>query len=51
MDIENTNQLETDQFLKTGQKKGRLIIRNLVFDINPKMLTKLFKKYGKVIDI
>ena len=32
-------------------KKGRLIVRNLVFDINKKHLQKLFAPFGKVTDI
>mmetsp|Transcript_467 Transcript_467/g.434 ORF Transcript_467/g.434 Transcript_467/m.434 type:complete len:106 (-) Transcript_467:342-659(-) len=31
--------------------KGRIIIRNLVFDINEKMLRKLMSKFGEIIDI
>jgi len=32
-------------------KQGKLIVRNLVFDIGNKHLTAAFKKYGKIIDI
>ena len=31
--------------------KGRIIIRNLVFDINEKMLRKLMSQFGEIIDV
>ena len=34
-----------------GQKKGRIFIKNLVYDINPRMLKKLFRPYGEINDI
>jgi len=33
------------------QRKGRIIIRNLVFDINEKMLRSLCAPYGEIIDV
>ncbi|KAL4510834.1 hypothetical protein ABPG72_004988 [Tetrahymena utriculariae] len=33
------------------QKKGRVIIRNLIFDINEKHLNGLLGKYGEIIEI
>jgi len=41
MDLEKPN-FETKEEVKTN-KKGRLFIKNLVFDINENMLKKLFR--------
>ena len=40
-----------EQKEKAQLKKSRLIIRNLVFDINEKHLRQLFQKFGEVQDI
>lgn len=32
-------------------KKGRIIIRNLVYDIREKHLRKLFEKYGEIVEV
>ena len=32
-------------------KKSRIIIRNLVFDVNETHLKKLFEPYGKIVDV
>ncbi len=38
--------------MNTGKdKKARLFIKNLVFDINERMLTKLFRKFGDIVEI
>lgn len=33
------------------KKKQKIIVRNLVFDINKSHLQNLFKKYGEIIEI
>ena len=55
MEIEKT---PTNEDLPTNkehdiskQKKGRLFIKNLVFDINERMLKKLFKPFGEILEI
>ena len=42
---------ENPQNSKTKQRKGRVILRNLVFDVNDKMLRGLCSKFGKIIDV
>jgi hypothetical protein len=33
------------------QRKGRIIVRNLVVDINEKALRKLFAPFGEIVDV
>ena len=33
------------------QKKGRVFVKNLIFDISEKILRKAFGKYGEIIDV
>lgn len=62
MEIEKTlNNPKTEQPIQTEkineepdmsrQKKGRIFIKNLVYDINERMLKKLFRPYGEISDI
>lgn len=32
-------------------KQGKLIVRNLVFDLREKHLTSAFKKFGKILEV
>jgi len=33
------------------EKKGRIIIRNLVYDISSRHLRKLLKKFGEIVEV
>ena len=36
---------------QTDSKKGRIIIRNIVYDISEKHLRGLLSKYGEILDV
>lgn len=49
VDEENVAKVEEEN--KPKQKKGRVFIKNLIFDISEKILRKAFTKYGEIIDV
>ena len=42
---------EANEQSKSRQRKGRIILRNLVFDVNEKMLRGLCSKFGSIVDV
>ena len=47
----DTSKARSESRPRTNYKQGRLIIRNLQYDIKEKHLIKNFAKYGQIIDV
>lgn len=53
MEIEGQNETKQTPEVKptTVDKRGRIVVRNLPFDMNEKMLRKLFAAHGQLSEV